>query len=69
MLLERRLRSEPDPALVRFADDLELAGGTGEFAVGRINPSADPEAFLAQTAVMRVFETQGNALPAGGARG
>jgi len=55
---------EPDPTLVRFADDLAWLEGQG-VAVERINPSADPEAFLAQTAVMRVFEAQGTAcLPA-----
>jgi AhpD family alkylhydroperoxidase len=55
---------EPDPTLVRFAEDLKWLAGKG-VAVGRINPSADPEAFLAQIAVMRVFEARGNAcLPA-----
>ena len=55
---------QPDPTLARFAEDLAWLEGQG-VAVERINPSADPEAFLAQTAVMRVFEAQGNAcLPA-----
>jgi len=55
---------QPDPTLVRFAEDLAWLEGQG-VAVARINPSEDPDAFLAQTAVMRVFEAQGNAcLPA-----
>jgi AhpD family alkylhydroperoxidase len=55
---------DPDPELVRVADDLEWLESQG-VAVARINPSADPEAFLAQSALMPVFESQGNAcLPA-----
>ncbi len=55
---------DPDPELARFADDLAWLESQGVTVV-RINPSADPEAFLAQATLMPVFESQGNAcLPA-----
>jgi AhpD family alkylhydroperoxidase len=55
---------DPDPELARFADDLRWLEDQG-VAVVRINPSADPEAFLALPALMPVFESRGNAcLPA-----
>jgi AhpD family alkylhydroperoxidase len=54
----------PDPELARFADDLSWLEGRG-VAVERINPSADPEAFLDQSALMPLFQEHGNAcLPA-----
>lgn len=55
---------DPDPELMRFADDLTWLESQGVTVV-RINPSAEPEAFLAQATLMPVFESQGNAcLPA-----
>jgi len=55
---------EPDLELVRFAADVDWLEQQG-VAVTRINPSQDPEAFLAQEAVVRVFDEKGNAcLPA-----
>lgn len=55
---------DPDPELERFADDLSWLAHQGA-AVERINPSADPEAFLAQSALMPLFQARGNAcLPA-----
>ena len=54
-----------DPELARFADDLAWLESQG-VAVVRINPSGtNPEAFLAQPALMPEFEARGNAcLPA-----
>jgi AhpD family alkylhydroperoxidase len=51
---------DSDPILSRFADDVAWLEGEG-VAVERINPSADPEAFLAQIAVARTFAIHGNA--------
>jgi AhpD family alkylhydroperoxidase len=54
----------PDPELERFASDLSWLESQG-VAVERINPSADPEAFLGQSALMALFQEHGNAcLPA-----
>jgi len=55
---------DPDPELARFADDLSWLQAQG-VAVERINPSADPETFLGQSALMLLFQERGNAcLPA-----
>lgn len=51
---------DPDPILARFAEDVTWLEDRG-VPVERINPSQDPEAFLAQTIVARRFETHGNA--------
>ena len=54
----------PDPELERFAEDLSWLSDRG-VAVERIDPSADPEAFLNQSALMPLFQARGNAcLPA-----
>jgi AhpD family alkylhydroperoxidase len=56
--------SRQDPVLERFSDDLVWLREQG-VEVTRINPSQDPEAFLSQAALLRLFEVQGNAcLPA-----
>lgn len=49
----------PDPVLVRFAEDVAWLQSLS-VPVERINPSEDPERFLAQPAVAEVFEAQGN---------
>ena len=48
----------PDPVLARFADDVAWLVGR-KIPVERINPSADPERFLALPALARLFEDQG----------
>ena len=59
-----------DPALVRFAADLEWLGAQG-VSVERFNLSQQPQAFVAQPLVTKAIELQGeSALPtvlAGGA--
>ena len=59
-----------DPALVRFAADLEWLGEQG-VSVERFNLSQQPQAFVAQPLVTKAIELQGeSALPtviAGGA--
>ena len=52
--------SSPDPILVRFAADVAWLESR-KVPVERINPTADPERFLAQLAVARAFEAQSNA--------
>ena len=44
----------PDPALLRFAEDVAWLERSG-VPVERINPSEDPERFLAQPAVFSTF--------------
>ena len=48
----------PDPVLARFAEDVAWLESR-EVPVERINPSADPERFLAQPSVVQAFEAQG----------
>jgi len=52
--------ASPDPVLMRFSEDVTWLTTNG-VAVERINPSEDPERFLAQPAVAAEFEAHGNA--------